>query len=389
MTGTALRRWIWIHRWSSLIGMLFMLMLCLTGLPLIFAHELDHVFGNTAEAPELDGIAGRVSIDELTRSAEAQSGGQAVKFLVEDHDDPNVWYFNIGPTVDAAETTEFIGYDARTGSLLSEYPMEGSFVGLMLRLHVDLFAGLYGMLFLGLMGFLMVIAIISGVVIYAPFMRRLRFGEIRASRALRTQWLDIHNLFGIVTTVWLGAVSVTGIINTLSIPVFEAWKATQLAEMTEPYADATPVPAADAQADKAVKAALDASPGMALSFMAYPGNSFASPAHFVAFMRGTTAWTSKFLEPVLIDARSGEVVDRRELPWYTTALLLSQPLHFGDYGGMPLKVLWALLDIMAIFVLGSGLYLWAAKRSRASKPEKEVGSVGVPASEPVPLEKSA
>ena len=44
------------------------------------------------------------------------------------------------------------------------------------------------------------------------------------------------------------------------------------------------------------------------------------------------------------------------------ALALSQPLHFGDYGGLPLKVLWALLDIITIIVLGSGLYLWIARR---------------------------
>jgi len=33
-------------------------------------------------------------------------------------------------------------------------------------------------------------------------------------------------------------------------------------------------------------------------------------------------------------------------------------LHFGDYGGLPLKIIWALLDLVTITVLGSGLYLW-------------------------------
>lgn len=51
------------------------------------------------------------------------------------------------------------------------------------------------------------------------------------------------------------------------------------------------------------------------------------------------------------------------MPWYMTVLRLSQPLHFGDYGGLPMKVLWALLDIAAIVILGSGLYLWLARRS--------------------------
>jgi uncharacterized iron-regulated membrane protein len=41
-----------------------------------------------------------------------------------------------------------------------------------------------------------------------------------------------------------------------------------------------------------------------------------------------------------------------------TTLLVSQPLHFGDYGGLPMKILWALLDLITIIVLASGLYLW-------------------------------
>ena len=45
-----------------------------------------------------------------------------------------------------------------------------------------------------------------------------------------------------------------------------------------------------------------------------------------------------------------------------SAMYLSQPLHFGDYAGLPLKILWALLDVVAIVVLVSGLYLWLGRR---------------------------
>ena len=63
-------------------------------------------------------------------------------------------------------------------------------------------------------------------------------------------------------------------------------------------------------------------------------------------------------------AQTAEITDSRELPWYVTALLVSQPLHFGDYGGMPMKILWALLDAITIVILGSGVYLWLARRKR-------------------------
>jgi uncharacterized iron-regulated membrane protein len=50
------------------------------------------------------------------------------------------------------------------------------------------------------------------------------------------------------------------------------------------------------------------------------------------------------------------------MPWYTKALSLSRPLHFGDYGGLLLKLVWLVLDLVTIIVLASGLYLWLTKR---------------------------
>ena len=53
------------------------------------------------------------------------------------------------------------------------------------------------------------------------------------------------------------------------------------------------------------------------------------------------------------------------VPWYVKALSLSQPLHFGDYGGLGLKIVWAILDVITIVILVSGLYLWVVRRRRA------------------------
>ena len=57
--------------------------------------------------------------------------------------------------------------DARTGDVLLDGPLYSqdrfSFMGIMLSLHVDLFASLPGELFLGFMGLLFCVAIVSGV----------------------------------------------------------------------------------------------------------------------------------------------------------------------------------------------------------------------------------
>jgi uncharacterized iron-regulated membrane protein len=97
-------------------------------------------------------------------------------------------------------------------------------------------------------------------------------------------------------------------------------------------------------------------------FIAFPGTRFSSEHHYAVFMKGSTHLTSHLLTPVLIDASTLAVTAIAERPWYMDAMGMSQPLHFGDYGGMPMKILWATLDVLTIIVLGSGVYLWIVRR---------------------------
>ena len=46
---------------------------------------------------------------------------------------------------------------------------------------------------------------------------------------------------------------------------------------------------------------------------------------------------SRLLKPALIDAETGKLTDSRDCRGTSRALFMSQPLHFGDYGGMPLE----------------------------------------------------
>jgi uncharacterized iron-regulated membrane protein len=234
-----------------------------------------------------------------------------------------------------------------------------------------------GKLFLGFMGLLLLVAVVSGVVLYAPFMRKLEFGDVRHGRTARLKWLDLHNLLGIVTLVWTLVVGATGVVNTLADVLLQYWQATEIAAMVKPYEGQAPSKQL-ASMEQSVAHARAAQPGMKVAFIAFPGTPFASPHHYGIYMRGDQALTARLYKPVLVDAGTGQVTDQRTLPWYLTALLLSQPLHFGDYGGAGMQFLWALLDLATIAVLGSGLYLWL-KRGRAARAK-----AGAPAAKAAP-----
>jgi uncharacterized iron-regulated membrane protein len=362
-TASALRAWTGVHKWTSLVCTVFMLLLCITGLPLIFSHEIEHwQYADIRPDAVAPGTPG-ARLDRILASAKALHPTLVEQYLSRDPAEPQIWLVTLGPTADADSDTRNVVVDARTARVLGEPRFDEGFMHWMLRLHVDLFAGLPGTLFLGAMGLLLFASIVSGVIVYGPFMRRLPFGSVRGEKSTRLRWLDLHNLLGIVTVAWALIVTLTGIINTLGQPAIRLWQADQLQAMIAAHPGRV-APAVPAPLQPAFEAAQATASGMRLSFIALPGTPLTSAYDYGFYFSGTSAFSARLFKPVLVDADSGAVVDTRELAWYIKAILVSQPFHFGDYGGLPLKLLWALVDVVTIAVLGSGLYLWWSKRAR-------------------------
>ena len=375
MKATTIRRWSAVHTWTSLICTLFLLMLALTGLPLIFHHELAHLLGEAPELRELPAETPHLSLQQLVEAAERHRPGEVVQYFGFEDDEPNgVVAITAATAGTEPNSSHTFMLEARSGEAVEMPAANGGILMVILRLHVDMFAGLPGKLLLAFMGMLFVVAIISGVVLYAPFMRRLKFAEVRHEKSTRTRWLDLHNLIGIVTLTWALVVGVTGVISACADLLISAWRTEALAAMVAPYRDAPPL-TERAPVNQVLTIAAQATPGMQPDFIAFPGTRFSSEHHYSVFMKGNTHLTAHLWTPVLIDARSLNVTAVGQRPWYMDALSMSQPLHFGDYGGMPMKVLWAVLDVLTIIALGSGLYLWwvrrrttATQRERAEAP---------------------
>ncbi|SOQ03757.1 PepSY-associated TM helix domain-containing protein [Pseudomonas syringae] len=365
MKSQTVRRWSIVHTWSSLICTLFLLMLAVTGLPLIFHHEIDHLLGDAPHYKEMPADTPRLDLEQLARAAEAHRPGEVMQYFGWDDEDPNgVMAITAATAGTEPNSSHTFALDARTGEALEMPSANGGFMMVMLRLHVDMYANLPGKLLLAFMGLLFVVAIVSGTVLYAPFMRKLEFGQVRVNKSRRTRWLDLHNLIGVVTLTWALVVGVTGVISACADLLIASWRNDALAIMIAPYKDAPPL-TQRAPATRLLEIAESAAPGMQADFIAFPGTRFSSEHHYAVFLKGNTHLTAHLATPVLIDAQTLHVTAVVERPWYMDALGMSQPLHFGDYGGMPMKILWAVLDVLTIIVLGSGVYLWWVRRRAA------------------------
>lgn len=378
------KRWFNWHKWTSLVCTIFLLMLSVTGLPLIFHEEINDFLDYQKEAIVPPNTV-KLSLDSLAGIAEAQYPGKKVRYAFWEDTEPNKLMFDVSESpVAPPEKSNYIILNEYTGELLGSIPTDG-LMNDILKLHTDMFAGIPGKLFLGLMGILFVIALISGVVLYGPIMKNFYFGIVRKHKSKRLRWLDTHNLLGIVLLAWMMVVGVTGIINTMSDVVLALWQRGQLKEMTAPYQDMKPIMGSMASLDTALAVANRTVPDMMkASLIAFPGTPLSSKHHYAVFMRGDKPLNSRLLMPVLVDAQTGKLTDARAMPWYVSALFLSQPLHFGDYGGLPLKILWAVFDLLTIMVLITGLYLWIARRKSGKQKWERINTQQTSKHEKIP-----
>lgn len=366
-TARSLRRWQWAHTWSSLVCTLFLLVLCLTGLPLIFHDDIDHWLHPLPVPAEADNVGPDVPLSAILERAQARYPGDRFAFLSFPDDEPLVTAGMLSHPGTPEERGHWLKFHPITGALIDDPMKQGrrriEFMDVMLSLHNSLLVGLPGTLTLGLMGMLFVVALVSGVVLYVPFMHKLAFGTVRMDKHRRTGWLDLHNLVGITVLAWMSVVGITGVINTLERPLFAGWQASDLQSMlahrrVDDFAEGTCTP------ERAIAAADMTHANRRRTSMLFPSEAAHHPHDYLVWSHGDTLVTKELLTAVLVDADTCRVSAQAELPWYLRTLELSRPLHFGNYGGLPLKIVWAVMDVATITVLISGLFLWLGKRRK-------------------------
>jgi uncharacterized iron-regulated membrane protein len=361
MTPGATRLLLAIHRWTGVITTLNVLLFSVTGLVLVFREEIDAALGAEPEAEQGEVQTSLTETIELARVhyRETHDGAEGAPRLLfqnaEDH--PGlVFVTSTEPTDTGFDTAFYTTVDRVKGEVLADFDFDDGFTAFVYHLHADLFAGPLGTLFLGAVGLAFLVSIVTGAIVYGPIMRRFSFGLVRrGGRKNRITWADVHKLTGVATFGWLLIVVTTGVLLSIGGPLLQLYQNTELAALGAPYAD-DPVVSDYGSIEDAVATALAAQPNRVWEIIALPGSPLASPRHYSVLTTGSEGVDSRVYTVALVDALAPESLELRLLPVYLRALLISEPLHFGDYAGLPLKILWSFFTLATMLVTIAGLY---------------------------------
>lgn len=276
-------------------------------------------------------------------------------------------------TLSAKETTCLISpYD---GKVLRKWKTSESWVEILGQLHMVLLWQAKGMLVNTYGGILSCILLISGLWLWWPkTIGQLRTRlSLKRGVSLKRTMNDLHNLIGVGGLVFLIMASATGSV----FGIWEAVKASTYQALRTPLPPeaplAVPVPARASRLPYLALVAKveSAMPGARLMHLAYPAKPEQPISAYGAVDEGRSVYVSITLDPYTGNVLQRE--DAREGGSAGDVMRWIHFLHLGQWGGFPIKVLYAALGLLPL-----GLYITGVTRYFARKAPKRTAKGRLP-----------
>lgn len=356
------------HRICGLIVSLNVALFAITGVILIFHDEINDMLG---VIPAVEANTSEVTLGRAIELARAAYPGAQPVYVSRADDYPHMAFVGMATGSSKLEDSKAVVIDLTRGEVVKALDLENNFTAIVFRLHAQLLMGPAGALLVGVIGLAFLFSLVSGTILYGPMMKRFVFGLLRRDRHTRTYVADIHKLVGIATLGWNMVVVLTGILLSVGSLLIQFYATSELAALAAPFENEAAVTDLST-VDEAIAEAERTSDGRVLAFAALPGSDFASPRQYAVLLHGTEGIDKRMLTLALVDARDPKEVLHKEFPLYLRALLVSEPLHFGDYGGMPLKVVWSLFSLLSLAMAVSGVWVTVSARKQRELRKRSV-----------------
>jgi uncharacterized iron-regulated membrane protein len=356
-----MRKRFWqFHSWLGLIAGLGLIVIGLTGSLLVFHDDIEALI-NPQTTRVTPSATGRLPASELLVAAQHQLPGYEVAGWLYQLDEPgksDLLYIRKHGAPEWLISTA----NPYTGELLASPRLGTStFTGWMLELHYAFLADHTGTLIAGLCGLGLFLLGLTGIYLYRDFWKHLL--TFRWGRSRRILFSDIHKFVGITSVAFNLILGFTGAYWNLSHV---------LGEWIQGHDDETPAPSVRLYAeplnlDQLIADTTQHIPGYQARFVSLPSKEGwpitfygQAPGHFLTGPYGST---------VSYDSQTHafkEIRDIRQAGLWARIADTFTPLHYGTFGGLPVKILWCLGGLTPGALAITGFFMWLLRRRKTA-----------------------
>lgn len=354
-----MRKRLWqLHSWLGLLAGLGLLIIGLTGSLLVFHEELEALFNRELVRVEPT-PAGRLPLDELLAHAQRQLPAHEITGWLPQYEAPTL--ADVLYVIERGHNEWLVAtLDPYTGKLLAS-PRLGTttLTGWLLELHYMFLADHFGLGLAGVFAVMLCLLGVSGVWLYRDFWKH--FFTLRWNRGARILFSDLHKFTGITFVAFNLIVGFTG----------AYWNITHLVghwingDPPQPkiehrlYADTLSL-------DALARDAAQRLPGFRGNFISLPSDPAAPAITFWGTIEPRGPFTGPYGSTVSYDPQTGAhtaTSDLRTQGWWARFADTFTPLHYGTFGGLPVKILWCLGGLTPGLLGLTGFLIWFRRRA--------------------------
>lgn len=356
-----------VHTWTGLVTGLFLFIAFYAGALTMFKQPLTRWAAPPAQA--------------LTPAA--QWPELVAQVALARHGAPFTLHLQDGEEVPARVTWEkngaSWGADLDAGGRYSERPLQQQGPAQWIdTLHRT--AGLpgsedFGAMVMGLVSAVYAVALISGVIVLLPTLVK-DFMALRIGHNRKRLWLDAHNVVGLGSLPFHLVMACSAVVFGLHDEIYEAQGRWVYAGEVRIPTHAPPAPAAPVIPDASswlppaplLQPLRESAPDFEPVWITYRSNGRGEPIARVAGYDPTHFLRSAHLGYAILDPHTGAVTDSTYLPGHqqgwAAPVTAFFALHFGSYGGSPVRWTYFLLGLAGSFLFYSGNLLWIESRRK-------------------------
>ncbi len=271
---------------------------------------------------------------------------------------------------------------ARDGSLQVEKQQRSQVANFIDVLHQQVglpFPHAIAMPIMGGISLLYVIAMVSGLAVLLPSLVKDLFA-LRIGKNVKRMWLDVHNVLGFFSLPFHIIIALTAVVFAFHDEFYGA----QRLAFSDPASRMRPVTRAEAAIaeppsltpTQIVERLKKQAPGFTPHQIVYGQGGGILPALRVQGSDPRYGQRGPTYGIAGLDPKTGEIVDRSFMPgmqdgWSATTTGFFT-LHFGSFGGYPIRWAYFLLGLTGAFLFYTGNLLWVESRR---KRERKAGAV--------------
>lgn len=360
-----------IHHWAGLYAGILIGLLSLTGALAVFIPEIDalilkyHYNAHSSTPVGSDPQFGN-AVDSLTSRFPAYSS-LSIQLPEKTSHVAEVDLIDRPSDGDPHRYNFFI--DAGADRVIGQRDHQNSLANYLRQIHVRLYEGNWGRQLVGIGGLALVVLAVTGLLIYGNFMKKQSWPYIRKKVGMRIVMADWHKLLGISALAFNLMIALTGAWLGLQ-PWLMRWL-----DITTPNRYQAAV-VMEPEADKALK--IDWNEALAAVRREFPE---LKPRYIVPSVNGSGAIAVRGNIAGLVYERDINMLvlsktgytplfkyDIRQQPFSHKLYFVQEALHFGDFGGLLLKTVYAFLGLVSGFLSISGFVVYLYRRKK-KQPE--------------------